>query len=141
VDLKLPLQDAAKHCYTEVERMEILGPAVAAMTRQARDGAPFSRRLDEIVRIRREAVGAFREWAAGVPKDREESIFVCAADDLLEAAFLREVEQARAKPPEERTSRLEFVSGAVLGLSLNPSWDTYARKRILDAVKRASTTK
>ena len=135
--VKLPLHDAATHCYTEVKHIDVLGPAVAAMMRHAREDAPFAKRLEDIMRARREAVNMFHDRAKGEPKDREESLFVCAADDLLEATFQHEVDQAAKSPPEERASRLEFVRKAVLGLELNPVWNEYARKRIADAARKA----
>jgi hypothetical protein len=135
--MKLPLHDAAAHCYAEVEHIDVLGPAVAVMMRHARENASFPKRLEEIMRARIEAVNAFEDNAKGEPKDREESLFVCAANDLLEATFLKEVEQASKRPPDERAARLEFVRKAVLGLELNPVWNEYARKRIADAVNKA----
>lgn len=135
--VRLPLHDAAAHCYAEVKHIDVLGHAVAVMMRHAREDAPFPKRLEEIMRARREAVNAFHDHAKGEPKDREESLFVCAADDLLEATFQNEVEEASKSPLEERVSRLDFVRKAALGLELNPVWNEYARKRIADAIKKA----
>jgi hypothetical protein len=137
VSLTLPLHAETKRCYEGVERIGILGPAVTAMTQHAREDAPFARRLEEIMRARRTAVEAFRKQTAGDPKDMEESVFVCAADDLLEAVFLHEVEEAHRQPPAERAPRLDFLRKAVRGLDLNPAWNDYTRKRILEAADRA----
>lgn len=133
-DMHKSYRPDAAGCYADVRKVRFLGEAVDRMVAESRREAAFEARLAAIMNTRRTAVEQYREQPRYDAMLKEESAFVCAANDLLEAAFVREAERIAALPPSDRGAAFDQLTAALNRTELDPPWNTYARKRIADRV-------
>ena len=130
--MKLPFQRVNQRCYKEVKKAPVLGEGVERMMVLARSGEPFEARLKAVLETRRNVVEEYR-WRPLLRESlREESNFVCAADDLLEAMFSGEIDRLR-----KQGGALDALLTRLNELDLNPQWRDETRPRIAARIAEA----
>jgi hypothetical protein len=100
------------------------------MLAESQKNTPIDERVKAVLEIRSTSVERYRERPRHDAELREESAYVCAGDDLLQAAFMHELDRIAALPATERGQALDRVAGALDHTDLGPRWNTYTRPRI-----------
>jgi hypothetical protein len=132
--MKLPYRPDAKTCYTDVKKVPVLGEAIDRMIAESDKDASFESRLKAILDLRMKSAEAYRERPLHDAALKEESAYVCAGDDVLEAAFMGEIERIASLPQTDRAKPLDAVTTALDSTELDPRWNTYIRPRIAGRV-------
>ena len=128
--MKLPYQPDAKSCYEDVRKVPVLGAAIDKMIAESESDAPFEARLKAILDLRMKSIEAYRERPLHDAALKEEADYVCAGNDLLAGAFMRELDRVGKLPEQERKAHLDRLAASIERIELNPQWNTYTRPRI-----------
>jgi hypothetical protein len=128
--MQIPYDPAAAACYRDLRRAPVLGSGIEQMQTAARREAAFAVRLHEVQELRSRVAKEYRALPAREESMREESSFVCAADDLLEAMFSGEAAKVQALPAPARASRSNELLRLLRGITLDPQWNEVIRARI-----------
>jgi len=137
--MRIPFVPEAASCYRDVKKAPVLGPGFDEMLAAARREGDFAARLHEMQDLRMRLVKDYR--AQPRPEAmQEESVFVCAANDLLEAMFSTEAEKLSSVPAKERASRADELVRLVRDIRLDPQWNDYTRNRIVERIRKQRGT-
>lgn len=102
--MRIPFDAEADSCYREIKKAPVLGPGFDHMLEAARREGNFEARLKDVQGLRKRLVEEYRAKPQRSEAMREESLFVCAANDLLEAMFSAEGEKLASLSGKERAS-------------------------------------
>ena len=106
------------------------------MLAAARRAGNFEARLHDVQDLRTRLVKDYRAQPQRLEALREESLLVCAANDLLEAMFSAEAEKLPSLPANERGSHADLLLRLVRAIHLDPQWNDYTRNRIAERIRK-----
>jgi hypothetical protein len=134
--MQIPYDAAAGPCYRDLKKAPVLGPGLEQMLAAARREGALEARLHDVQEIRSRLVKDYRALAQRDEAMREESLFVCAANDMLEAMFSAEAEAIRTLPEPERARRADAATRLLNGIHLDPQWNDSIRPRIAEKIRK-----
>jgi hypothetical protein len=134
----IPHDPAAKRCYEDLKNIRVFGPGIERLIEVAKSQQTFGSRLTTLQKLRDELVDEFRALPASRDSIGQQDMFVCAADDVMEAMFDEETTKLSELPPDARAARGEVLAKLVRSITLDPRWNAYTREQIAADIEKAS---
>ncbi len=127
-----PHQEGAADCLKRIDADPLLGEGARRLLEIAAGKAPFRVKLRDLQAARAEIVARYRALPEGKQDFRDENDFVCVADDLLEGIFAAEIDRLKSLGKIDRVDAgFEELKELLGAIELDPSWNDYARARLL----------